>query len=112
MSPEVQHLTDGWNEWSKHVLKELDRLNTNYEGLRDEIGKIHQDISSLKAKHSDVDDIKEWKKRMEDAVSPSQLVEMRKDVDKLKDFKARAFTVWVVLQVVISIIFGVLALVF
>jgi len=34
---------NGWNEWSRHVLKELERLNDNYE-------KIQSDVSDLKGR--------------------------------------------------------------
>lgn len=34
---------NGWNEWSKHVLKELERLNVSYQ-------QISTDVSALKAK--------------------------------------------------------------
>lgn len=37
---------DGWQEWSKFVLKELKRLGDAYEKLNDNMGK---DISKIKA---------------------------------------------------------------
>jgi hypothetical protein len=30
---------NGWAEWSKHVLKELERLNVNYENLNNKIDR-------------------------------------------------------------------------
>jgi len=108
----AQPLTDGWNEWSKHILKELERLNNNYEGLRTEISKVQRDITELKTKHSDVDDIKDWKKRMEESVSPSQLADLRKDVDDLKSFKAKSITIFAGVQLVITIVLALLALAF
>ena len=41
----------GWNEWSRHVLKELERLNQHY-------AKIGIDVSDLKAKVLDYDSAK------------------------------------------------------
>jgi len=41
---------NGWNEWSKYVLSELQRLNTSYEGLRSETEKIRVEIATLKVK--------------------------------------------------------------
>jgi hypothetical protein len=41
-------LDNGWKEWSRYVLKELERLNTSYESLRDDIVKIKQEIATLK----------------------------------------------------------------
>lgn len=36
--------TNGWNEWSKYVLKELERLNDNYEGLQKDFTKQIQEV--------------------------------------------------------------------
>ena len=36
----------GWIQWSKHVLKELERLNNSYENLRDELKEIPEKIST------------------------------------------------------------------
>lgn len=43
-------LPNGWNEWSKYVLKELERLNGCYEKLEDHIQKVSTDIAMLKVK--------------------------------------------------------------
>ena len=44
--------TNGWEQWSKHVLKELERLNSNYESLNTKIDSIksdvHEEISVIK----------------------------------------------------------------
>lgn len=42
--------SNGWNEWSRYVLKELERLNHNYEQLDGRISKIQVDIGMLKVK--------------------------------------------------------------
>ena len=42
--------TNGWHEWSKHVLKELERLNTCYEKLNDRLNKIQESVTILKVK--------------------------------------------------------------
>jgi hypothetical protein len=39
-----------WNEWSKYVLKELERLNGCYFSLDEKVGKIQQEIAMLKVK--------------------------------------------------------------
>jgi hypothetical protein len=72
--------SNGWNEWSKHVLKELERLNSNYENLGTKIdsikGDVHEEMSALRtnitkinsmqaANESSLEDVKAWKSRME-----------------------------------------------
>jgi hypothetical protein len=51
MSGEHQN---GWNEWSKHVLIELERINNNTEALREDVQDIKienaKEITALKTK--------------------------------------------------------------
>jgi len=42
--------SNGWGEWSKHVLLELERLNRCYEDLRVDVQKIHIELAQLKVK--------------------------------------------------------------
>ncbi len=48
MPPE--HVTNGWNEWSKYVLKELERLNSCYHEMDKKLNRITVDIAKLKVK--------------------------------------------------------------
>jgi len=41
---------NGWSEWSRFVLKELERLNTCYERLDEKLDKVNNDIIALKLK--------------------------------------------------------------
>jgi len=41
---------DGWNEWSRHVLSELERLNTCYERLAEQQNRICVEIARLQVK--------------------------------------------------------------
>jgi len=41
---------NGWNEWSRYVLKELERLNSALETQTIELNQIGRDIVSLKLK--------------------------------------------------------------
>jgi hypothetical protein len=43
---------NGWKEWSKHVLLELERLHTQQETLQKEVHKIYIEITILKVKAS------------------------------------------------------------
>lgn len=39
---------NGWNEWSRHVLAELTRLNKEQEVLYQQMKKIQQEVTILK----------------------------------------------------------------
>jgi len=49
-TPKLRAAEDSWEQWQIFVLKELERLNTNYEALRKETGKIHTEVATLKVK--------------------------------------------------------------
>jgi len=41
---------NGWNEWSKHVLAELERLNDCYERLDSKVTSLREEVVILKVK--------------------------------------------------------------
>ena len=43
---------DGWNEWSRHVLSELERSDGNIQKLMEISNGIRVDIATLKVKAS------------------------------------------------------------
>jgi predicted nuclease with TOPRIM domain len=128
-----QNERNGWTEWSKHVLKELERLNTNYENLtnkidslrsdvHEEIADIKNDITKVKAMQYSLDELKSWKKTYEDeavlkilrelknwkgdvdeVVSPTQLKAYLNNVQDLQTFKTQAITIFLVVQALMGI---------
>ena len=46
-------MENGWKEWSKHVLAELDRLNKNVNTLDNKIDKMSTDMATMKVKQGD-----------------------------------------------------------
>ena len=46
MSPEQ----NGWNEWSRHVLAELERLNDCYNKLDTKMNRLFTEVAMLKVK--------------------------------------------------------------
>jgi hypothetical protein len=38
---------NGWNEWSKHVLMELERLNTQQEEMGEQVTELRIQLSKL-----------------------------------------------------------------
>jgi hypothetical protein len=41
---------NGWNEWGKHVLRELERLNDCYDDLKTDVSNVRIEIAMLKIK--------------------------------------------------------------
>ena len=89
---------NGWNEYSRLVLKELETLADGIEGLRSEIQEVKQEIALQKVKEDKVSELKAWKERVDEVASPSQIKSLVDEVESLKAFKTKAITTFVVVQ--------------
>lgn len=95
---------NSWTEWSKHVLKELERLNDSHEMLRSKIEEVQHSLSEMKTNKDGIIELKSWKKEVDEVVSPTQLKELQGRVSNLEQFKTRAITTFLVLQGVIALV--------
>ena len=99
---------NGWNEYSRLVLAELEKLNTKVDSLSTEINTINQSMSKIQQIKDEIEVLKEWKNNIDEVGAHTQLKELQKEVSDLKTFKTMSTTVWVVVQ----IIFGIVATLF
>jgi|2_EtaG_2_1085320.scaffolds.fasta_scaffold11744_2 predicted nucleic acid-binding Zn-ribbon protein len=95
---------NGWNEWSRHVLKELERLNDNYESLRITHEEIKTEVSKISSFRGELDDIKLWKSRIDDVASPAQMKDLINEVDRLKQFKTKSIAIFLTIQFIMGLI--------
>lgn len=89
---------NGWGEYSKLVLKELETLATGIESLRTELVDVKQELAAIRAKEDKVDELREWKNKIDDIASPTQLKTLVDEVQELKTFKTKAVTIFAVVQ--------------
>lgn len=89
---------NGWGEYSKLVLKELETLAQGMKLMQKDLELVKAELAALKAKEDKVQDLVQWKQRIDDVASPVQLKEMSDKIDDLKIFKTKAVTVFVVAQ--------------
>lgn len=89
---------NGWNEYSKLVLKELETLADGIDSLRTEIQSVKQEIAKMQVREDKVNELKEWKSKMDEAATPTQIKDALRQVDDLKTFKTKAITVFAVVQ--------------
>ena len=89
---------DGWSEYSRLVLKELETLASGIESLRQELQEVKQELIEIKVKEDKVQELKQWKEKIDDIASPSQLKDMVSEIEDLKMFKTKAVTVFAVIQ--------------
>ena len=89
---------NGWSEYSRLVLKELETLASSIQALNTEIQELKQEIAQMRAREDRVDDLKAWKEKVDEVASPSQLKELVDEIQNLKSFKIKAITVFTVVQ--------------
>ena len=89
---------NGWNEYSRLVLKELETLSDGIEGLKEELQLVKQEIAKMQVKEDKVDEIKAWKEKIDEIASPSQLKEVILTLEELKTFRTKAITIFAVVQ--------------
>ena len=54
---------NGWSEYSRLVLKELETLATSISALNSEIQELKQEIARMREREDRVDDLKSWKEK-------------------------------------------------
>lgn len=93
-----QNTATVWNM----VLKQLSDLNASMNDLRQEIHELKAELAELRGREAKVDEVKEWKSKIDDVCSPSQLKDLRDEVEDLKLFKVQAITVFTVVQFIMG----------
>ena len=96
----------GWETYSKLVLQQLETLTNGIESLRKELQDVKEQLTKIKAKEDRIEEIRSWKEKMDDVVSPSQMKNALKELENLKTFKTKAVTIFTVIQ------FGMAAVLF
>ena len=99
---------NGWNEYSRLVLKELETLSDGIESLRSEIQDVKQEIAQMKVREEKLEELRVWKERIDDIASPTQLSSLVKEVEDLRIFKTRAITIFAVVQFAMGAVIWVL----
>ena len=89
---------NGWAEYSRLVLKELETLAQGIKELNESLQDVKKEIAVIRAREDKVQELVSWKKRIDEVVSPSQLKDLQEEVESLKMFKTKAITIFTVVQ--------------
>ncbi len=84
--------------YNQLVLAQLQSLSQAMEALRGDLQGVRQEIAELKAKEDKVVELREWKQKIDDVVSPTQLSKLVQEVQDLNNFKIKAITIFAVIQ--------------
>ena len=63
----------GWETYSKLVIQQLETLNVGIESMRKELQDVKEQITKIKAKEDRLEELKNWKDKIDEVVSPSQM---------------------------------------
>lgn len=94
----MSNINEGWSEYSRLVLKELETLASSITALNAEIQELKQEIARMREREDRVDELRAWKEKVDEVASPTQLQAALKEVDDLKQFKTKAVTIFAVVQ--------------
>ena len=93
-------MSDGesWDQYSRLVLQQLETLANGIEALRVELQDVKNQLTELKAKEDRVQDLKDWKEKIDEVASPSQLQNALQEIEDLEIFQTKAVTIFAVVQ--------------
>ena len=95
---------NGWNEYSRLVLKELETLAGGIESLRQDVSGLREELVAMKQNEDKLQELRDWKAKVDDVASPPQLREALQEIDELKLFKTKAVTVFMGVQFLMAAI--------
>jgi hypothetical protein len=102
---------DTWGDYSKLVLKELERLNDNYDKMRTDMdtrfSELNTKLTEFKNTEAKVTSIGDWREKVNDVWSPSQMKEAKDEIYKQKTRWAATIGILSFIQIAIGIIIAV-----
>ena len=98
---------DSWGEYSKLVLKELERLNENYNSMRGDMdtrfSELNQKLTEFKNIEGKVSSHATWVEKVNDVWSPSQMKEAKDEIYKQKSRWVAAIAIIGFIQILVGI---------
>jgi hypothetical protein len=99
---------ESWGDYSKLVLKELERLNDNYDKMRVDMdtrfNELNQKLTEVKNVEKTVNVNTIWIERVNDVWSPSQMKEAKDEIYKQKSRWVAAIAIVTFVQIAVGVV--------
>lgn len=99
---------NGWSEYGRLVLKELERLNEGQERLREDFEKkfteLNGKITEFKGTEQEVKELKEWREKVTDVWSPSQMKQSKDEIYEQKNKWSKVVGIIIAIQIIFTLI--------
>ena len=96
----------GENNWTNLILQQLETLAGGIDGLRSELQEVRNQLVEMRAREDRVQELRNWKERIDDVTAPTQLRTALQDLEELKTFKTKAVTIFTGVQVLMGAIWA------
>lgn len=104
---------DTWSEYSKLVLKELERLNDNHEKMRSDfdsrLNEMNTKLGDIKNIEKNVSANSAWIDRVNDVWSPTQMQSAKDEIYKQKGRWTATIAIITFVQILIAVIFALMS---
>jgi chromosome segregation ATPase len=99
---------NGWSEYGRLVLKELERLNEGQDKLREDFDKQFKDLNEkmteFKSTEQDVKDLKEWREKVTEVWSPTQMTQSKDEIYEQKNRWQRLVGIVLAVQIIFGVV--------
>ena len=102
---------DSWGEYSKLVLKELERLNENHEKMRSDfdtrLNEMSLKLNEIKSVEKNVNLNTIWIEKVNEVWSPTQMKEAKDEIYKQKSRWVATIAILTFIQIAVGIVISV-----
>jgi septal ring factor EnvC (AmiA/AmiB activator) len=102
---------DTWGDYSKLVLKELERLNDNYDKMRSDMdsrfSELNNKLTEVKNVEKSVITQNAWIEKVNDVWSPSQMKEAKDEIYRQKNRWVAAIAIITFIQIAVGVIISI-----
>jgi hypothetical protein len=99
---------DSWGDYSKLVLKELERLNDNHEKMRSDfdarLNEMNLKLNDVKGVEKTVTVNSAWIDKVNDVWSPTQMKEAKDEIYKQKSRWVAAIAIVTFVQILVGVV--------